>query len=229
MTEVPLVIGRERDALITRHWYLCARAARKFVRNPNDRSDLEQVAAIGLIKAADRYDARQGTPFEAYAWALILGELMHYVRDCERPIRAPRRLRELERRWNVAERDLWVELNREPRDCEVAERLHLSRREKDDIARYRASGSVISTEGLRTSDQRALSYTIDTQIDHLIVEAGLAALTSVERLILRAIYEHDTPVAVVAQRLGYSRRHISRLRKAALAKLAPLSTGGRVP
>lgn len=106
---------------------------------------MEQVAAIGLIKAADRFDARQGAPFEAYAWTLILGELMHYVRDCERPVRAPRRIRELERRWNHAERDLWGELNREPLDAEVAARLRLSKREEAEIARYRAYGAVIST------------------------------------------------------------------------------------
>ena len=215
----------DREALIAGYRYLCGRAARKFVRNANDRGDLEQVAAIGLIKAADRFDAGQGVPFEAYAWTLILGELMHYVRDCERPVRVPRRIRELDRRWSNAERELWIELNREPRDGEIAGRLGLSKRDQQEIVRYRAYGAVVSTEGLHVAEQRALSYTIDEQLDRLTIEAGMAVLSETERTVLRDIYEHDTPIGIVAQKLGYSRRHIARLRKAALKKLAPLARG----
>jgi RNA polymerase sigma-B factor len=219
----PVSTPSEREALITGHWYLCGRAARKFLRSGNDRNDLEQVAAIGLIKAADRYDAAHGTPFEAYAWVLILGELMHYVRDSERPVRAPRRLQEIERRWNRAERELWNELGREPRDREIAQKLHLSKYDENDFRRYKTSSTVLSVEGLRPSQQGSLSYTIDAQLDRLVIEAGFATLTTLERKVLRFIYEHDTPIAVIAERLGYSRRHVTRLRKSALKKLAPLA------
>ena len=84
-----------RDRLFARYHYLCARAARKFCRRGADRADLEQIAAIGLLKACDRYDGRLKTPFEAFAWLFVIGELMHYVRDQERLVRAPRRLRAL--------------------------------------------------------------------------------------------------------------------------------------
>ena len=90
------------------------------MRRGLDRADLEQVAAIGLIKAVDRYDPAQAAPFEAYAWLLVLGELMHYVRDSERFVRAPRGLRDLERRWSAAERELWPRLGREPTESDVA-------------------------------------------------------------------------------------------------------------
>ena len=55
-----------RNALVDAHWYLCRRGARKFYRGSVDRCDLEQVAAIGLIKACDRYDPSVATPFEAH-------------------------------------------------------------------------------------------------------------------------------------------------------------------
>lgn len=213
----------DRESLIADYRYLCARAARKFLRSSSDRNDLEQVAAIGLIKAADRYDVAQGAPFEAYAWVLILGELMHYVRDSERPMRVPRRLRELERRWSLAERDLWMELNREPSENEVAHRLNLSKRARDEFSRYRQCGSVLSMDGLRPNEQRALSYTIDEQLDRLGLESELAQLTQNERDVLVEIYERDTPVVEIAERLGYSRRHVTRLHRSALAKLAPLA------
>lgn len=91
-----------RDAVIAAHRYLCRRGARKFRRPDSDPADLLQVAALGLIKATDGYEADRSTPFEAYAWLMIVGELMHYVRDHERLIRIPRWLRSLERRYAAA-------------------------------------------------------------------------------------------------------------------------------
>jgi len=210
----------QRDRLIVEHRYLCHRAARKFVRSGNDRNDLEQVAAIGLIKAADRFDDRLGAPFAAYAWTLILGELMHYVRDNERTVRAPRRLRELERRWSDAEHELCAHLGREPSNGEVAARLGLSDRQADELCRYRHCSAVRYTEDLGPLEARALSYTIDEQLDRLSLLPGLALLSAVERKVIREIYELDTPVGDVAKRLGYSRRHVTRIHRAALEKLA---------
>lgn len=82
-----------RAAVIAAHMYLCKRGARKFRRPESDPADLEQVGAIGLIKATDAYRPERLTPFEPYAWIVIVGELMHYVRDSEQAIRMPRWLR----------------------------------------------------------------------------------------------------------------------------------------
>jgi RNA polymerase sigma factor (sigma-70 family) len=70
-----------RERLVAKYWYLCRRAARRFRRCGLERGELEQVGAIGLIKAVDRYRSPHGTPFEAFASLLVRGELMHYVRD----------------------------------------------------------------------------------------------------------------------------------------------------
>jgi RNA polymerase sigma-B factor len=212
----------DRDNLITSYRPLCSRAARKFVRSGNERSDLEQVAAIGLIKAADRFDPALGAPFAAYAWSLILGELMHYVRDNERTVRAPRRLRELERRWSVAERELCIELGREPNDGEVAAALSLTERQADEIRRYRYCGAIRYTEELGPSEQLAHSYTIDEHLDRLSLQPALALLTELERTVIQEIYERDIPIGEVADQLGYSRRHITRLHQSALKKLERL-------
>ncbi len=210
-----------REGRIEAHRHLCVRAARKFVRRGVDRADLEQVAAIGLIKAVDRYDCAKGTPLEAYAWVFILGELMHYVRDCERVLRAPRRLRELERRWVVAERELWSLLGREPKDDEIAALVGANGDEQFEIRRYRQSGSVLSMDAIPPFAQRDLSYTIDNQLDRVVIDAGLARLSPLEREILKEIYERDTPLVELADRLGYSRRHMTRLHRGALKKLSP--------
>lgn len=72
---------------------LCRRAARRFVRPWAPLDDLMQIAALGVIKAARRWDATRNRPFLAYAWRCAIGELMHYVRDHESMVRVPRRLR----------------------------------------------------------------------------------------------------------------------------------------
>ena len=189
------------------------------MRDGIDRRDLEQVAAIGLIKAADRFKPEMGTPFEAYAWTLVLGELMHYVRDSERLLRVPRRVRELDRRCAAAERALWNELGRDATGAELAERVGISEEELAEVSRFREERVPVSVDALRPFEQIELSYTIDRQLDRMMLEAGLARLTPLEREIVREIYEHDTPVGELAARLGYSRRHVTRLHSAALKKL----------
>ncbi len=216
-----MIAGKaSRETIIEGHHYLCARAARKFCRDGVERADLEQIAAIGLIKAADRYDEDQGTPFEAYAWVLILGELMHYVRDTERLLRAPRKIRDLERRWSAAERELWGMLAREPKPSEISQMLGLTAEEEYEVHRYRQARAVLSMEALHPYEIQVLSYTIDRQLDRLMIENGMDGLSTVEREILTEIYERDTPVQEIAQRLGYSRRHIARLHREALKKLS---------
>jgi RNA polymerase sigma-B factor len=208
----------DREQRIEEYRYLCRRGARKFARRYEDRADLEQVAAIGLIKAADRYRAEMNTPFEAYAWIMIQGELLHYVRDHERPIRAPRRLRDLDRRWRAARDELTQCLEREPLDSEVSRYLSIDPAVAQELCEYRERGSVASLDALPPS--RAY-YTIDVHDEHLALELALRRLNDVERSIVTATLQHDISVAEVALKLGYSARHVSRLRKSALKKIFP--------
>lgn len=208
-----------RELVVAEYWYLCRRGARRFMRRGLDRADLEQVAAIGLIKAADRYDRAAAAPFEAYAWLLVLGELMHYVRDSERFVRAPRGVRDLDRRWSAAERELWLRLGREPKECDVAESIGASEMEVREIRAYRASNHVISFEVLAKSEQRIAANGFDDVLDRLTVERILATLSPVQRQIVRSIHLDGITVVEVARRLGYSRRHVTRLHRSALERL----------
>ena len=208
-----------RDLVIAEHRYLCRRAARRFVRPSLDRDDLEQIGAIGLIKAVDRYDTKQETPFEAYAWLLVLGELMHHVRDGERILRAPRRIRDLERRWLAAERELWTMLGREPHERDVAKHVNATPAEQRDVREYRASGRVDSFELLPSGIGREQTATFEAVLDKLMLERMLAKLPPLEMHIVRSIYLDGATVVDLAKRLGYSRRHLTRLRQGAMARL----------
>lgn len=91
-----------------------------------------------------------------------------------------------------------------------------------EVERVREERPPLSVEALRPTEQIQLSYTIDQQLDRLVLEASFAALTDVERRIVEEIYQHDTPVSELANKLGYSRRHVTRLHRGALKKLLPL-------
>jgi RNA polymerase sigma-B factor len=215
-------LAEHREQVISDHRYLCVRAARKFLRPGLDRADLEQTAALGLIKAVDRYDARQQTPFEGYAWLLVLGELMHHVRDGERLLRAPRRVRDLERRWVSAERDLWVLLGREPRESDVAGYINASLSDRTDVRDYRATGTLVSLEKVRERWSHGEREEIDAVVGRLTLDAALDRLPAIERDILHAVYFEDESLAQVADRMGYSRRHLTRLHRRALHRAAGL-------
>ena len=209
----------QRERRVAEYWYLCRRAARRFMRRGLDRADLEQVGAIGLIKAIDRYDPSQPAPFEAYAWLLVVGELMHYVRDSERFLRAPRGVRTLERRWTVAERELRTTLEREPRESDVARLIGATPADVREIRAYRASSHVIPFELVQDRERRTAPYGIESVLDRLTVEKMLEGLSPLERQIVRSIHLDGVTVVELAGRLGYSRRHVTRLHRCAIERL----------
>jgi RNA polymerase sigma-B factor len=215
------MIALERERVVAQYGYLRARAARKFYRPGLDRADLEQIAAIGLIKACDRYDVRLQTPFEAFAWLFIVGELMHYVRDHERLVRPPRRLRDLERRAQAVSDELLFELGREPSALEIANRLGASARDLEELALYREQAIPQSIDALEPHQLRPCSYTLEDRDDRIVLDAALQMLTETERTIILALYANGYSQHEVAQRMGYSRRHITRLHRAALRKMQP--------
>jgi RNA polymerase sigma-B factor len=208
-----------RDGLVERYQYLCRRGARKYARRSEDRADFEQIAAVGLIKAVDRYRPELKTPFEAYAWIMIQGELSHYVRDFERLVRPPRRVRDLERRWNDAREQLLQLGGCEPSEREIRAYLGWDEAVSRDLHEYRMRETVASLDALPPNQAVSACYTIDAHDDRLVLERALASLTPVERAILQASIEHDWSVGDIARRLGYSQRHVTRLRRAAIAKL----------
>ena len=147
-----------RDAVIAAHMYLCKRGARKFRRSDSEPADLEQVAAIGLVKATKAYLPERTTPFEAYAWIVIVGELMHYVRDCERAIRIPRWLRQIERRYVAVWEDLAARQHAEPTTSQLARALNVSPAAVEQLqALRRSSEAEIRGAGDRGDDGGARS------------------------------------------------------------------------
>lgn len=212
----------DRDATVMKYAYLCRRAARKFIRPGLDRQDLCQIGMVGLLKAYDRYDAALATPFEAFAWLFIIGELMHYVRDYERMVRPPRKLRALDKRAQAAFEELGCELGREPRRSDIAGRLGLSTREIDELYACRERAIAEPIDKLDSCETKSTIYTMDCSEDRLSIDAALNELTPTERTIILGVYGSGFSQLEIAARLGYSRRHVSRLHRAALKKMRPV-------
>ena len=214
--------AENRERIVASHAYLCKRGARKFLRPGLERSDLEQVAAIGLLKALDRYDALLETPFEAYAWLFIVGELMHHVRDFERIVRAPRKLRSLERKLQSAYDELMAKTGCVPSDEALAQALGTSVRTIGELRECRARASTDSLETVRVAADEKQSVEVDALLDRLLIEAALRSLNQTEQAIIVGVYAKGFSQLELAQRLGYSQRHVSRLHKVALQKMLPM-------
>lgn len=205
------------DQLVTTYHYLCFRGAHKFWRTGLERSDLEQVAAIGLIKASHRYDPRTRTPFEAYAWLIIVGELMHYVRDHERIVRIPRRLQVLERRFVRAHDTLMLRLGAEPTDTEIAAEIGVVVRTVADVRRARNSATQATLDEIETRSLRA-QETLALE-DRLLFDSAFAALGELERRIIVGIYVLGLTQLEMGRRLGITPKHVSRVHRAALRSM----------
>lgn len=208
-----------RETLFDEYGRLCSRACRKFTRPGLDRADLQQIAAIGLIKACDRYDPSVETPFEAFAWLFIIGELMHFVRDHERLVRAPRQLRRMEKQIQVAQETLVGRLGREPSTCEIAQHLGVKPEDIVDAYRCRDRATVESLDALPPYELRPAVCAADEPENAIVIRDALSQLTAPERAIVVAMYAGGYSQLELADRLGYSRRHISRLHRRALKKM----------
>jgi RNA polymerase sigma-B factor len=212
-----------RNRLVDAYHYLCLRGAKKFLRDTVERADLTQVGVIGLIKAADRYRADFGTPFEAYAWLMVVGELMHYVRDYEALVRIPRWMRSFDRSYREARSTLWQRNAREPSTRELAAEIGTSIEQVDEFRRMR-SGIHQSLEQLHGSDFRSThcggrSGGVSLE-ERVSLEMAIKHLDERARTVVAGIFVHGLTQREIGERLGISQRHVSRILSGAMKKMA---------
>jgi RNA polymerase sigma-B factor len=213
-----------RNAVVDAHRHLCARGAHKFKRVHNDRADLEQVAAVGLIKAAEYYRAELRTPFEAYAWIMIVGELMHYVRDHERIVRVPRPLRALERRYVEVWDAFCCAHHREPVTGELAAALGVTTETIEELRNLRRADRVRLPDPDAGDGPERVALRAEPgaglQLEERIALAlALEELGERERAIVLGTYGAGLTQMELGKRLGLSQSHVSKLLSRALHQL----------
>ncbi|MFI5894980.1 sigma-70 family RNA polymerase sigma factor [Actinoplanes sp. NPDC051513] len=208
---------RLRDETIEAMLPMADRLARRyrFSREPVD--DVRQVARLGLVKAVERYQPERGS-FTAYAVSIILGEMKRHFRDHGWSVHVPRRLQELALVVNRARQDLVNELHRWPTDDELAERCDL---DPADVRAARACGaghralSLNQPVGDGTDELGNLFGAADREMDlvsdRLTLAGLLDRLPARELRILTLRFYGERTQAEIAEELGISQMHVSRL------------------
>ncbi|MEV8427704.1 RNA polymerase sigma factor SigF [Streptomyces sp. HUAS 31] len=216
--------GPQRDTLrgrIVEAWLPMAdRLAGRFRSRGESFEDLRQVAALGLVKAVDRYDPERGNAFESYAVPTITGEIKRHFRDHMWTLHVPRRVQDLRNRVRFAVHDLQTVSGRMPSNAEIA--AHADMTEADVRVGLEALESFTalsldaelpgSDDGYSLSDALgSADPALDTVVDRESVKPRLAALPERERAILYMRFFGDMTQSRIAEQLGISQMHVSRL------------------
>ncbi|MFI7428157.1 SigB/SigF/SigG family RNA polymerase sigma factor [Micromonospora sp. NPDC049836] len=190
--------------------------------------DLAQTAALGLIKAVDRFDASRGVDFAGFAIPTILGEIKRHFRDRTWNIRVPRRLQELRLRISEANGTLTQTLNRAPTVADIAAHLDITEEEVlEGLEGARAYNAVsLSTPIGDGESATELGDTLgaednEYELAELRASLGpaLATLDEREQKILTLRFYGNLTQSEIAARVGVSQMHVSRLLARALTKL----------
>ncbi|MFE6775176.1 SigB/SigF/SigG family RNA polymerase sigma factor [Streptomyces sp. NPDC057702] len=217
--------GPEKDALRARivvAWIPMAdRLARQFRNRGEALEDLRQVAALGLVKAVLRYDPTRGIAFESFAVPTVVGEVKRHFRDHMWELHVPRRVQELRNQVRAACRELSPTLeDRIPAVAQIAEHTGLStadvRLGMQALDSYAALS--LDAELAGTDDGYSLVDTLadpepgfDQVVDREAVRPQLSRLPERERRILYLRFFCDMTQSRIAEQLGISQMHVSRL------------------
>lgn len=218
-----------RDELVTAHLPLVHAMARRFRDRGEPLDDLVQVGTIGLIKAVDRFDPDRGVEFSTYAAPTIIGEIKRHFRDKGWAIRVPRRLQELRMRIGTGSAELSQALGRSPTVHELAEHLGVS---DDDVLEGIESAQAYATLSLDAGPDDgdgapgSISDTLGFDDEALegveyreSLRPLLAALPDRERRIVMLRFFGNMTQSQIAEEMGISQMHVSRLLARSLAQL----------
>jgi RNA polymerase sigma-B factor len=218
----------QRDKIVERCLPLADHIARRFEGRGEPRDDLVQVARVGLVNAVARFDVNAGPDFVSFAVPTIMGEVRRHFRDNSWPVKVPRRLKELHLRLGAATADLSQRLGRAPTASELANELEMDRNEVIEGLVAGNSYNTLSIDSGGSADDEARAI-VDTLCD---VDAGLERIENREALrpLLDGLPERERTVLVfrffesmtqtqIAERVGISQMHVSRLLAKSLTRL----------
>jgi len=218
-----------REELVRRHIEFAKRLALRYRGASEPFDDLVQVANLGLLNAVDRFDPGRGVPFTAFASPTILGELKRHFRDRVWTVRVPRGLHDRMAEVDKAMTDLTKELQRSPSVGEIAERLGVEQIDVLEVIEANHNRRPLSLDhpiGGEDSDESPPTEWIgledegfDLAEGRIALEAALPYLDERERLALHLRFVEDLTQSQIAERIGHSQMHVSRILRGALARI----------
>jgi len=219
-----------RNQVVQDHWWLAMVVAKQLKRSGEDLEDLAQVAAVGILKAIERFDPQFGASFRTYASATARGEILRHYRDLGWSVSVPRRLKDLRSDVYAAIEVLRTRLRRAPTSAELANYLQIRTEEVDECFGASSNLRALSIE-LPSGEQRSAPGLRDEHWeDRLVGELdanseliGLfAQLPERLRRLLVLRFVHERKQKEIAEIIGVSQVHVSRLLQQAVTKLHEL-------
>ncbi|HEX6873223.1 MAG TPA: SigB/SigF/SigG family RNA polymerase sigma factor [Micromonosporaceae bacterium] len=228
--------ARLREKIICSCVPVARREAGRFRHTGEPMEDLVQVAVLGLIQAIDRFDPSRSVPFRHFATPTITGELKRHFRDKGWSVRVSRRIQELHHEISRTEPELAQRLGRTPTTADLAE--HLGRTEQEILAarsgaaaysarslnwRVHGEDDTVEMGDLIGMDDRDLEAVTDRESLRL----ALRVLPDRSRVLLSMRYVDNLTQTQIAEKIGISQMHVSRLIARALAVLRRHMTAER--
>ena len=218
-----------RERLIEQYLPLVRSLARRYSYRGEQLEDLVQVGCIGLIKAIDRFDVDRGVELTTYATPNIIGEIKRHFRDKGWSVRVPRGLQELNVRLSRLMEELTVQLERSPTIPELAKAAGV---EEEEVLEALETGQAYATLSLSapTSGEEGddldpleslgeVEHEYEVSEDRAVLAPGLKVLDDRERQILQLRFYEGLTQSQIAQQVGISQMHVSRLIRRALEKI----------
>ena len=214
---------RVRGRLIELYLPLAEYLARRFRNRGEPLDDLVQVAGVGLIKSVDGFDPNRGAAFTSYAIPMIVGELKRHFRDKGWDVRVPRRLQELRLELSKVSGELAQDLGRSPTVADLAAKLEVSEEEIiegiESGHAYRAL-SINAPTGAPGGDDTGgelgdllggADRDLEAVDDRESLRPLIARLPVREQRIIAMRFFGNLTQTQIAERLGISQMHVSRL------------------
>jgi RNA polymerase sigma-B factor len=218
-----------RNRLIEHHRGLAQQLARRFRGRGQSPEDLEQVAVLGLLKAVERFEPERGLAFTTFATPTIVGELKRHFRDATWSVRVPRRLQEQVLAVSNVVGPLGQGLGRPPTVAEVAAATGFSEEsvlEAMEANRAYTAGSLDAPSSDRDEGDADLASRLGeedaghAEVEHrMLVESLLDELPERERTIVRLRFWEGWTQSQIADSIGISQMHVSRLLARTLDRL----------
>ena len=216
-----------REGLVHLHLPLVEHCARRFRNRGEPYEDLVQVGTIGLLKSIDRFDLGREVEFSTYATPTIIGEIKRHFRDKGWAIRVPRRLQELRMQIGSASAELTQGLGRSPTPRELAEQIGCS---VEDILEGIESSNAYSTLSLDAGDDSEDGASMldaigvdDESLEQVEIRESIKPLLDrldarEKRILLLRFFKNMTQ-SQIAEEIGVSQMHVSRLLTRTLEQL----------
>jgi len=214
------------EILVEHYRPMASSLARRMARRLGDREDVSQVAMMGLLKALNRFEPDRGVSFATFAWRTIEGEIKRFFRDSSWAMHVPRSLQERSAMVSVAAEDLAHELGHAPTISAIASRVNLADEEVVEVLELQRVSKPLSIDIDESDDEGSRTVLLAdedagfvlSEDRHVLTEL-IAGLPERERLVLQLRFSEQLTQTAIAERVGVSQMHVSRMLARSLARL----------